>query len=213
MGFNGVYTKSSTAEISVSEFCKCGICPCNKNTFSEWPPPDITSYSPKKYVDWRTKKTKWTSTIKTGKTTKRAWGAEKKFVGTENTSPLPCHSGTSGSKEGKKPRENSSYIITCMPFKDLEESMREQERKKSLKEEGRKPKQFWINRVIAMIHQILEVSQWRMTIRIWTLTMRMQNVCFVTVYTLKMQKMASSGYVAWSALSGAIKNLRHSVRN
>ncbi|KAG5894436.1 hypothetical protein JTB14_019804 [Gonioctena quinquepunctata] len=67
---------------------------------------------------------------------------KKNFVGMEDISSLPCHSGTSGSEKRREPRQGSGYIITNTPYKDkLGESMREQERdKKTLNVKSRKPK-------------------------------------------------------------------------
>ncbi|KAK9730951.1 hypothetical protein QE152_g14109 [Popillia japonica] len=61
-----------------------------------------------------------------------ASATKKQYIRADDISPIPSHSGISVTNKGRKPRQGSSRIITSTPYKDeLEQSLRELERKKS----------------------------------------------------------------------------------
>ena len=136
------YLKSATAEISVNGFRKSGICPFNPDRFSdhdfiierqrERTPPPVHQINTEVTPPRNEPGENQNETTLLSQTT-------KSIIRVEDISPLPSHSGTSSTK-GRKPRQGSSYVITSTPYKDeLEASLQEQERKKTLKEKGRKP--------------------------------------------------------------------------
>ncbi|CAH1102152.1 unnamed protein product [Psylliodes chrysocephalus] len=65
--------------------------------------------------------------------------SETNIVRVEDFNPLPSCSSITQSNKGRNSRQGSSYVITSIPYKDeLEESLREQERRKALKGKGKK---------------------------------------------------------------------------